>query len=144
MSKAAARPIKDNSHQENLFDFSEIILNDHGAHNKWQDQVDATIECVEGTGGSGTSEITANLFKAMQDGGAPQLKTSLSGQGLLMIDQSITDPNQNQKTIEDRNSIASSSRLSYQFLPSNQQVSFANTNSGSKDMLRERTTTEMS
>lgn len=68
MSKAAAK--HQGSHtQENLFDFSEIIQYDQGTQGRiWGpvENVNASIEIAEGTGGSGTSEITQNLYNIMQ------------------------------------------------------------------------------
>lgn len=49
---------------DNLFDFSEIIQNDHQVAKLVQ--LENSIEFVGGTGGSGTSEITQNLYNIMQ------------------------------------------------------------------------------
>jgi len=74
--------------QENLFDFSEIILNDH-----FGQRGDKTIECVEGTGGSGTSEITQTLFNIMTSNKNSNViqnsKEKESIGSLRMVDQSI-------------------------------------------------------
>ena len=63
-------------------------------------EVDGTIECVEGTGGSGTSEITQNLYNIMHSqnndrvqmihlNGNSKDKLSIESQGLKLIEESL-------------------------------------------------------
>ena len=57
--------------------------------------MDRSIECVEGTGGSGTSEITQNIYTMMQNQGNYRVNNSempsvqQQSQELKMIDQSL-------------------------------------------------------
>ena len=111
---------------------------------------DEAFEIAEGTGGSGNSEITP-LYNALQNKNSDLVqrlqnsKEMLSVEGLKLADQSMELHGKLANEHRDKISIQSngfkentsnfgysSSHMSYQFLPSNQQVSFANTNSGSK------------
>jgi hypothetical protein len=149
MSKAAAKHQGSNT-QENLFDFSEIIQFDQVTQGRiWGqiENVNGSIEIAEGTGGSGTSEITQNLYNIMQSRNCDvinivqeQNMQSVDNHDLQGDNKSLDIQRQVPRRTADNEGPkesssqfgCSSSHMSYQFLPSNQQVSFANTNSGSK------------
>ena len=50
----------DQRNSDNVFDFSEIILNEQDK------QARRPLEGMEGTGGSGTSQMTSNLYEMYQ------------------------------------------------------------------------------
>lgn len=99
---------------------------------------------LEGTGGSGTSEMTSNLYEIYQNNKISETKDQQTLSGRNSNTQiNLSEDLKNFKAKEASGSLISghqspsqfgysSSHISYQFQPSNQQVSFANTNSGSK------------
>lgn len=100
-----------NSAQKDMtspFDFSEIILNEQ--HQNYLENK----EIAEGTGGSGSSEI--NVFSK-----------------LINKDPSREEFKKADASLRDSGFGRSSSHISYNFLPSNHLISFAHTNSGSKN-----------
>ena len=142
---------------DDLFDFSEIILKEQN-HRELSAFGDGTIEYIlEGTGGSGTSEMTRNLQQQKKGEHFPVFckrpDPSIDGSSIQPLNRSEDMPSKIHQDKKQGSSNGgngaspvgfSSSHISYQFPPSNNQVSFAHTNSGSKIIGNRTSSTPMS